>query len=180
MDDNLQKRINLLPDANEILFKQTTGLRNGAYFIGKPKNKKDRNNTWQANHRLIIEYIERALDALRRLPTVKEISKELRISRVTVHAHLKDYKTNPAYELERGMINLMAERILLEALRKANDLGTTPKDLKDALTCYRIMNPISSTDIVLNNWRVNINVFNSLPEKEKFRLIESVMKGSNV
>ena len=33
--------------------------------------------------------------------------------RVTVHTHLKEYKNNPAHELERGMMNLMAKKILL-------------------------------------------------------------------
>ncbi len=126
-DKVLQNKIDTLPEPDTILFNEIKDRGNGAYAIGKPKNNKDRNNTWRANHRLIIEYIERSLEGLRRLPTVKEIAKELKISRVTVHTHLKEYKNNPAHELERGMMNLLAEKILLEALRRGSDFMATTK-----------------------------------------------------
>ena len=179
-DKVLQKKLDTLPEPHTIYFTETKDRRNGAYAISKPKNNKDRNNTWQANHRLIIEYIERSLEGLRRLPTAKEIAKELKISRVTVHTHLKEYKNNPAHELERGMMNLMAERILLEAFRKANDFGATVKDLKDALACFKMMNPTASPDIIINNIKINIGVFNNLPEEKKNQIIEILMKDSNV
>jgi DNA-binding transcriptional regulator YhcF (GntR family) len=179
-DKSLQKKIDILPDANSIWYNEIKDRGKGAYGISKAKNNKDRNNTWQANHRLIIEYIERALEGLHRLPTVKEISKELKISRVTVHNHLKDYKNNPAHELERGMMNLMAEKILLEALRRANDFGTTIKDLKDALACFKMMNPTPNHDIVINNIKIDISVFNNLlnnlPENKKNQFIEIFTK----
>jgi len=179
-DERLQKKLDILPNSNTILFNEIKDRGNGAYAIGKPKNKKDRNNTWQANHRLIIEYIERSLEGRRRLPTAKEIAKELKISRVTVHTHLKDYKNNPAHELERGMMNLMAEKILLEALRKANDFGATIKDLKDALACFKMLNPTTSPDIVINNIKIGIGIFNNLPENKGNQIIEILMKDSNV
>jgi hypothetical protein len=177
-DKSLQKKIDALPDAHAIWYDEIKDRGNGAYLIAAPKEGKDRNNTWQANHRLIIEYIQRVLEGLGRLPTTKEISKELRISRATVHSHLKDYKSNPAHQLERGMMDLLAEKILLEALRKATDMFTTIKDLKDALACYRMMNPINSGDIVINNFKINVGVFNNLPENEKNQIIEILMKHS--
>ena len=127
-DRDLQGKIDTLPDAHKIWYEELKDRGNGAYTIVKPKENRDRNNTWQANHRLIIEYIERVLEGLHRLPTVMEISKELTLSRVTVHNHLKNYKNNPAHELEKGMMNLMAEKILLKALRMGNDLIVPMKD----------------------------------------------------
>src|SRR5688500_2439893 len=102
-DPGLQKKLTALPNSLHLLSMRNNGFA-GAYSIGKFSGKKDHNNTWQANHRLIIEYIERTLDGLHRLPTVVEISKELKLSRVTVTNHLKNYKNNPAHELEKGMM----------------------------------------------------------------------------
>lgn len=171
-DKCLQKKIETLPEPTAIFYNEIKDRGNGAYVIAATKGGKDRNNTWQVNHRLILEYIKRVLEGLGRLPTAKEISKELRISRVTVHSHLKDYKSNPAHQLERGMMDLLAEKILLEALRKATNFATTTKNLKDALACYRIMNPINTGDIVINNFKINIEVFNNLPENKKNQIIE--------
>jgi hypothetical protein len=179
-DKVLQNKIDTLPEPDTILFNEIKDRGNGAYAIGKPKNNKDRNNTWQTNHRLIIEYIERSLEGLRRLPTVKEIAKELKISRVTVTTHLKDYKNNPAHELERGMMNLMAEKILLEVLRQANDFGATIRDLKDVLACFKMMNPTTSPEIVINNIKIDIGVFNNLSANKKTQIIEILTKDSNV
>jgi hypothetical protein len=52
------------------------------------------------------------------------------------------------------MMDLRAEKILVDALRKATDMCTTIKDPKDALACYRMMNPINSGDIVINNFKM--------------------------
>src|SRR5687768_3854575 len=122
-DKSLQSKIDTLPEGHVIFFNATKDRGNGAYTIAPPKDNSDRNNTWQTNHRLIIEYVERALEGLHRLPTAKEISRELKIGRGTVQNHLKDYRNNAAHELERGMMNLMAEKIMLKALRMANDFG---------------------------------------------------------
>lgn len=177
-DKKLQNKLTLIPDSNTIVLKRIQKSGNGGYFTDKTISK-DRNNRWQENHRLIIEYVENVLEGLGRLPTVKEISKELKISRVTVTNHLRDFKSNPAHQLERGMLDLMAERILLKAIQKANDFGTTIKDLRDALACYRIMNPVNSSDIIINNVKVDIAVFNNLPPDKKAKIIDILTKDTD-
>lgn len=180
IDKTLQNKLDTLPDATTVLFNEIKDRGNGAYGIAKPKNTKDRNYTWQAHHRLITEYIERVLEGLHRLPTAKEIAKELKLSRVTVHNHLKEYKNNPAHELERGMMNLMADKILLAALRMGNDFMATPLDMKNALACFKMMNPTATPDIVINNIKIEISVFNNLPENKKTQILEILTKDSNL
>jgi hypothetical protein len=174
-DKKLQNRLTLIPNSNHIWGERVQKSGNGGYFTDKTKSK-DRNNTWQENHRLIIEYVERVLEGLGRLPTVKEISKELKISRVTVTNHLREFKANPAHQLERGMLDLMAEKVLLKAMQKAADFGTTIRDLRDALACYRIMNPVNNSDITINNVKIDIAVFNSLSSDKKAKIIEILTK----
>ena len=83
------------------------------------------NQIWENNHTLITGAISNLLNEFNRMPTQTEIAKQTKLSRQTVHYHLKEYKLNPVFIAQMEQYQLLIPSLLARVYKCAckGDIG---------------------------------------------------------
>lgn len=82
-----------------------------------PKDTK--NEIWESNHMNITRAISKYIEDYGKMPGKTFIANETGLSRQTIHAHLKEYDSNPFYAEEMQKFKFMADRVLAKVFRIA-------------------------------------------------------------
>ena len=82
---------------------------------------------WENNHFIITSTISDLILENGRMPTKNEISTKSKISRQTVHKHLKEYPNNPLYIEQLEVLKIMSNQIIAKVfqLAIAGDVGAS-------------------------------------------------------
>jgi len=92
------------------------------------------NETWEANHSLIINAMIQIIRQEERMPTKSEIARLTGLSRPTVIKHLKEFKTNALAETQTEMLHAMGSKVVATVLQIA-----TTGDMKAAHLALEMM-----------------------------------------
>jgi predicted transcriptional regulator len=80
-------------------------VKKGNSKVTKVDNEEKRNITWERNQQLLQETYIRLLQALKRCPTISEVSKEIDLTPKTIKLHIKELKFEPAEHPLRVLTN---------------------------------------------------------------------------
>jgi hypothetical protein len=78
-----------------------------------------KNQIWENNHNSIIYGIATLTHEYGRMPTKSEIANKTKLSRQTVHKHLKDYQSNPLYTEYQQQFKFMESKVLARVFQFA-------------------------------------------------------------
>jgi len=138
----------LLNKTNEELNNMTREERSALLEKAEPMlSEEARCDLWEYNHISITRAINHLMEIFGRMPTKSEIASETGLSRVTVHKHLKDYKSHPLF-LERDEQYKMLKGSMLKLLHSIAYEGNV-----NAIKLF-----MEVTGIISNNKTVNKNI----------------------
>ncbi len=78
-----------------------------------------KNQIWESNHVKISNSIARLIDERGRMPSKQDISTDTKLSRQTIHKHLKEYTKSPLYTEQLEMFKLMSLKVLAKVFEFA-------------------------------------------------------------
>lgn len=160
------------------------------YTDDEVKPNSNRRDIWLGNHVNITMAIHRALKDKFRMPTVTELSKETKLSRVTVTRHLKHFELDEYLAFHRNKWKFAAERVLTTLYNEIYEDWRKPSDRQRAMALFlknveRFTNPVKPAEnathsfIQVNNVYITPKTIMELPE-EKRRMIETIILESNL
>jgi hypothetical protein len=102
-------------------FNELTGSERDDFYrkieaVTAPETK---NQIWENNHNSIIYGIATLTHEYGRMPTKSEIANNTKLSRQTVHKHLKDYQSNPLYVEYQQQFKFMESKVLAKVFQFA-------------------------------------------------------------
>ncbi len=103
------------------IFNELTGVERERFTdkIEDILSDRNKNEVWELNNIQITFAISKLMRESGRMPTKQDIAKEARLSRVTVHKHLKNFKAHPYYAEHMEKFQFMAPKLLSEVFRLA-------------------------------------------------------------
>jgi hypothetical protein len=78
-----------------------------------------KNEIWENNHTNIMCSISKLIKELGRMPTKNEIVFDTKLSRTTIHKHIKDYKHHPMFIDQIEQLRFMSSLVLSKVLKFA-------------------------------------------------------------
>ncbi len=91
-------------------------------FLGKIEDiisNSTKNQIWENNHTNIMCSISKLIKELGRMPTKNEIAFDTKLSRTTIHKHIKDYKHHPMFIDQIEQLRFMSSLVLSKVLKFA-------------------------------------------------------------
>lgn len=78
-----------------------------------------KNQLWESNHNDITYAITKLIKEYGRMPSKNLIAEETKLSRQTVHKHIKNFSTNALYKYEIEQFKFMSSKVLASLLKYA-------------------------------------------------------------
>jgi hypothetical protein len=106
---------------------QVTGIDRDrlVYKMSQIISQETKSEMWEYNHHAITAAISNMMQEFGRMPSKTEIATSTKLSRQTVHKHLKDYASNPIYLGQIEQFRFMASKVLTKVFHYAvnGDMG---------------------------------------------------------
>jgi len=143
----------------------------------------DRNEIWEFNHSKIAIIIERYVKETGKMPTAADIATGTKLSRQTVHKHLKAFSSSPNLSDQTNGMGIMLPRVMGSILRQAlnGDLKAA-KIYVDAATKQTgtpatVIN--QNNYIQINNTIINQQLIEQL-SPDQLKRIELIITGKDI
>ena len=137
-----------------------------------------RNQTWEANHSLIIGAINDLINQYGSMPTVNVIVQRTGLTRQSVHRHLKEFIQSEQHGSQLNQFRIMRERVLATLYRLA--------DRGDVRACKvyldatgESMLPTSAPNYIQINNSIKIDqvTFAALPDEVQQQITGLILQG---
>jgi len=79
----------------------------------------NRNHLWDNNHQQITAGISDLMQEFNHMPSITEIAAKTKLSRQTVHKHLKEYTNHPMYLQQIDQFRFMTSKVLAKVFKFA-------------------------------------------------------------
>lgn len=141
-----------------------------------------KNQLWESNHQKITWAISGLMQDYGRMPNASEIAEKTKLSRQTVHKHLKEYSKHPLYVEQMEQFKFMASKVMAKIFDFAVNGDTAAAKLYFNLIGFVNKEPQGSTMIQNQNNYIQINGTVLSQESiqhlssEQLNIIESIIK----
>lgn len=135
----------------------------------------ERNSTWERNHAQIANAFYSLTKDSVTLPTVSEIAQKTKLSRTTIYKHLEHLETDEHHKTQKAFYQFGLQSVASIAYQ----LGVKNTDLK-ALKLFadiatkQIEKPKQVNYIQINNTKIDVNKFESLPMEQQQQIIQII------
>lgn len=138
-----------------------------------------KNQLWEHNHTAITIAITKLMSDFGRMPSKQAIAVETKLSRQTIHNHLKEYSTHPCYSEEKRKFKFLTDRVLGKVFQK-----TIEGDVKamrlflEVMGCLPGQSPLIKNQnnyIQINGTIINQAMLQSL-KPEQVKQIEDIVR----